>query len=208
MANGWVFGLGVTLVFCARYFIPAMPRTASGSGIAIGLLIVISEMADKSIKPPFSAIVFAAAAILCAAVAVHLYWNRPIENVDTPPSAVPIPPAISNPVTTVASATREFTNKTIRQLKEIYEGRTALQAQPFMADEINKWIDTEGRILRIDPGMALLQNGSDHIECRFEATWNPKLGAFRHDEVLKVRGRINPQQNGAQIYLLDCEIRS
>jgi len=163
-------------------------------------------MADKSSKPPVSVIVLLALAIICIAAAAHLYWNRTIETVST---RVPVPTAEpAAPALPVQPAPKEFTKKTIRQLKEIYEGRTALQAKPFIADEINKWIDTDGTILRVEDGMALLQNGSDHIECRFDAAWNPKLATFRHGEIMKVRGRINPQQNGAQIYLLDCEIKN
>jgi hypothetical protein len=105
---------------------------------------------------------------------------------------------------------KKFTNKTIRQLRALYEGRTALQAEPFMTDEKGKLIDVEGRVLTIHSGMALLvslENSGDHIECRFEPSWNPKLSTFRQGENMKVRGTIGQSQNGAQIYLDGCEIR-
>jgi hypothetical protein len=105
---------------------------------------------------------------------------------------------------------KQFANKTIRQLRAIYEGRTALQAEPFMADEIGKLIDVEGTVGTIQSGMALLvsaENRDDVVECRFDATWNPKLSTFRQGEKMKVRGTIAPHQGGAQIYLSNCEIR-
>jgi hypothetical protein len=115
----------------------------------------------------------------------------------------PIPPI------TTASA-KIFTDKTIRELRAMYEGRTALQAEAFIGPEKGKWIDTEGTIVRVDSGMAFLQstqNANDSIECRFDVQWDAKLGTFRHGEILKVRGKIAPHQNGAQIYLQECELR-
>src|SRR5262249_33289920 len=101
-----------------------------------------------------------------------------------------------------------FTDKTIHQLRAMYEGRTALQAEAFIGPEKGKWIDTEGTIVRVDSGLAFLQsakNANDSIECRFDVQWDPKLATFRHGELLKVRGKIAPHQNGAQIYLQECE---
>ena len=202
MAGGWILGLGISIVFFfARYVFPAMSRFVSGTGVAIGLLVVANELVDKSMKAPFGVVSLVAIAIACMVGAVYLYVNRPMDvsSVLPPPTIVPTPAA--PPVVRVPST------KTIRQLKQLYEGRTALQAAPFMADEVNKWIETDGKILRVDDGMALLLNGDDHIECRFDQSWNAKLASFRDGEIMKVFGRINPQQNGAQIYLLECEVR-
>jgi hypothetical protein len=108
----------------------------------------------------------------------------------------------------VSANGKVFTDKTIRQLRAMYENRTALQAEAFIGPEKGQWIDTEGAIIRVDAGMALLQSGDDHIECRFDDGWNPKLATFRHGEILKVRGKIAPHQNGAQIYLQGCELHA
>jgi hypothetical protein len=115
-------------------------------------------------------------------------------------AATPTPPVLP-------AGERQFTNKTIRQLRAIYEGRTALQAKAFMADEVGKWIDTEGDILRVDEGLLFLTNENDHIECRLGPQWTPKLATYRNGERVRVRGQIGPNQNGAQIYLFECEIR-
>jgi hypothetical protein len=108
-----------------------------------------------------------------------------------------------------------MTTRTVRELRAFYEGRTRLQADAFMADEKGKEIETEGTVVNIDAGMAFLQVGQqihngmpDQVECRFDPKWNAKLGTFRSGEHMKIRGVIGPSQNGAQIYLQDCEIIS
>jgi len=108
---------------------------------------------------------------------------------------------------------REFTKLTVRELRALYEGRTRLQADAFMADEKGKLIESGGTVVNVDNGMAFLQVGQtqhngmpDYIECRFGPAWNAKLGTYRQGEQMKVRGVIGPSQNGAQIYLQDCEI--
>ncbi len=110
---------------------------------------------------------------------------------------------------------KEFTKKTVRELRALYEGRTRLQADAFMADEKGKLIEAEGTVVNIDPGMAFLQisqdahNGvPDFVECRFGLQWNQKLGTFPVGANMKIKGAIGPSQNGAQIYLQDCEIIS
>ena len=118
---------------------------------------------------------------------------------------------ITAPVLTVEpTGATLFTKKTIRQLRALYEGRTALQAEPFIADEKGKLIDVEGTIVTVYSGIAMLtslENTGDHIECRFGTSWNAKLSTFRKGEIMKVRGTVAPHQNGAQIYLDNCEIR-
>jgi hypothetical protein len=108
-----------------------------------------------------------------------------------------------------------YTTRTVRELRALYEGRTRLQADAFMADEKGKLIETEGTVVNVDNGMAFLQIGqmpqsgnTDHVECRFGPQWTAKLGTFRQGERMKIRGVIGPSQNGAQIYLQDCEIIS
>ena len=110
---------------------------------------------------------------------------------------------------------REFTKRTVHELRAIYEGRTRLQADAFMADEKGKLIEVEGTVMNVDNGMAFLQVGQgehngmvDYVECRFAPSWNAKLGTYRQKEPMKIRGVIGPSQNGAQIYLQDCEIIS
>ncbi|RXT44871.1 hypothetical protein B5V03_20010 [Bradyrhizobium betae] len=119
-------------------------------------------------------------------------------------SAAPTPP-IAPP------KDRRFTDKTIRQLRAIYEGRTGLQAEAFISDEYGKSIEVDGKVVSVFSGMAMLasnENNSDMVECRFSPPWNPKLSTYRIGDMMKVLGVIAPTQNGAQIYLNDCEIRN
>lgn len=108
---------------------------------------------------------------------------------------------------------REFTKKTVRELRAFYEGRTRLQADAFMSDEKGKLIEPEGKIVNVDSGMVMLQTSEtahdgmfDFVECRFAPEWNAKLATYRQGEHMKVRGTIGPSQNGAQIYLEKCQI--
>jgi hypothetical protein len=108
---------------------------------------------------------------------------------------------------------RDYTKRTVRDLRAFYEGRTRIQADAFMADEKGKLIEVEGTVVNIDTGMAFLNVGqdlhngmTDSVECRFGPAWNAKLGTYRQKELMKVMGVIGPSQNGAQIYLQDCQI--
>jgi hypothetical protein len=104
---------------------------------------------------------------------------------------------------------RVFTTKTVTELRGFYKDRTALQGNAFMADEIGKWIRTEGTIQFIRPdGLVFLNDEGGIISCEFHASWNPKLSAFRPGETMKVVGKIGTVQIGATpIYLQPCEIR-
>lgn len=102
-----------------------------------------------------------------------------------------------------------YTNKTIADLQAFYKDRTALQAAAFMADEIGKWINTEGKIQFIRPdGLVFLNVEGGIVSCEFSASWNQKLSAFRSGELMKVTGKIGTGQIGASpIYLRPCELR-
>lgn len=119
-------------------------------------------------------------------------------------SAAPIPPlSHSND-----AGPKIYTRKTIHDLVALYEGRTAMQAEAFMADEKGKWISTDGKVQLVSPnGFVLLFDNYVPIQCRFDAKWKAKLGAFRPSEDMKIVGRIGPDQNGAIIDLRECELR-
>lgn len=100
----------------------------------------------------------------------------------------------------------KYTTKTIRELRAMYEGRTRLQADAFISGEKGKLIDVDGIVENTDSGMVFLYVGTDPVECRLDVKWNTKLATFRKGDRIKVRGVIGPTQNGAQIYLQNCEI--
>ncbi len=121
--------------------------------------------------------------------------RKQIQNTPTPPR-----PNYDQP--------RVYTNKTIADLRGFYNGRTALQGNAFMADEIGKWIKTQGTINFIRPdGLVFLDGGGGIISCEFAPSWNQKLSAFRPGEIMKVVGKIGTGQVGVSpIYLRPCEL--
>jgi hypothetical protein len=110
-----------------------------------------------------------------------------------------------------AQAKPGFTTRTVRELRALYEGRTRLQADAFIADDKGKLIEVEGSVQNVDSGMAFLEVSkaginADYVECRFSPEWNVKLSTFRQGDKMRIQGVIGPNQNGAQIYLQDCKI--
>jgi hypothetical protein len=109
---------------------------------------------------------------------------------------------------TYADDHRVYTTKTVAGLMAFYEGRTGLQGDIFMADEIGKWINTEGKLQNIQPdATVILQVAKYAVTCIFGPQWRLKLSAFRDGDIMKIAGKIIPGQTGGSIYLHDCELR-
>jgi hypothetical protein len=126
-----------------------------------------------------------------------------------------IAPAVTAPVLPTApgvSSARVFTDRTPRELLALYEGRTPLQANPLIEPFKGKWIKASGKILNLipdgipDASIAVLRDGDRTIECRLGPQWSLHVFKLNKDEVLNVIGKIAPNQNGSQLYLLECEI--
>jgi hypothetical protein len=122
--------------------------------------------------------------------------------------ATPHAPAISPP-----SEVREFTNRTPSELMTLYEGRTPFQAETLIQPYKGKWIKAQGKVINLladssEPGasIAVLKEGNAVIECRLNATWKDKVARLSNGDTLHVQGRINPFQNGSQLYLQQCEV--
>jgi hypothetical protein len=162
-------------------------------------------------------VLLAAALAVCAVIMLSGYYWLASKTAKTPVKtaapSITLPAASNSPVASnqnSASADRVYTSKTMTELRGFYKDRTALQAEAFMADEIGKWINTEGaiRFIRPDGLVFLVDNGGEITSCEFDAGWKPKLGAFRPGEIMKVVGKIGTGQTGASpIYLRPCEIR-
>lgn len=134
-----------------------------------------------------------------------------------PPAGMPTAnaPSITAPVLPpppVLPSTREFTDRTPRELLALYDGRTPLQANPLIEPFKGKWIKASGKILNLipdgipDASIAVLQDGNRTIECRLGPQWSKHVLKLNKDDVLTVIGKIAPHQNGSQLYLLECEI--
>jgi hypothetical protein len=135
------------------------------------------------------------------------------QGVTTVPS---IPPAASNPsppggLSVLTPLYREFTNRTPRQLLAFYEGRTPFQADKLIEPFKGLWIEAESKVLNIlpdgsDRSIVVLRNDKDTIECRFGPYWSNAVARLDAGDTLRVWGKISPNQNGSQLYLLECEI--
>ena len=108
---------------------------------------------------------------------------------------------------------RILTDKTPRQLRSFYEGdgRTALQADKLIEPFKCLWMNAEGQIDSVAPSgdgfVMLLAIGGDRVECRFDHKWEEEMGRLTKGDTVRIVGRIGPFQNGAQIYLWQCELR-
>src|SRR5437016_5100038 len=53
--------------------------------------------------------------------------------------------------------------------------------------------------------MAVLKDGDRIIECRLGPEWNDQAKKLNKDDCVNMQGRISNNQNGSQLYRLDCE---
>lgn len=139
-------------------------------------------------------------------LAVSIVWSLLAVPVAPPaaeaPTSVPTPALVQPP---------EFTDRTPRQLLAFYEGRTPFQADKLIEPFKGLWIEAESRVLNILPdgqsrSIVVLRDDKDTIECRFGAEWSNAVARKDIGDTMRIRGKISPNQNGQQLYLLDCEI--
>jgi hypothetical protein len=102
-----------------------------------------------------------------------------------------------------------YTKRTLAELKGFYAGRTILQGNIFMADEVGKWIDIDGVILDIYSNGNVLFQTKDNAgaECTFDNIWKPKLSVFHTGENIKVTGKLAATQGPTMTHLEGCSLR-
>ncbi len=105
---------------------------------------------------------------------------------------------------------RSFTNKTARELLQLYEGRTMIQADGLMEPFKGQWIRVSGTVLQLIPDSSgatavLKSQPNDTINARFDKKWDMSLRRLSTGEEVTIQGKIADVQNGQQLYLLDCE---
>ncbi len=145
----------------------------------------------------------------------------PAKHKSTPPPE--IPSAASQLPSTSDTDHRVFTDKNpIDLLGPYHQGHTKLQADEQFAPFRGLWIRTKGKItdiggggtpspyLMLDYGPYRSQGASQDIEqlveCRFSPQWIPKLERYNIGDPVTVVAKLSETQNGAQLYLYDCEI--
>ncbi|SRR5258708_24939897 len=115
-----------------------------------------------------------------------------------------------SPAPAQESNSTAFTNRTPRQLLALYEGRTVLQADRLMEPYKGLWIVADGQVSNLIPDVAgitaVLRNGNDLINARFDKKWELELSRVNDGDTVKIRGKLGDTQNGQQLYLLECEV--
>lgn len=112
----------------------------------------------------------------------------------------------------VAVSDRVFTRKTPRDIRSLFEGKTIVQGQALTKPFACVWIGTEGQATDIYStgggyGMQIRTSPQDIVECHFSSTWADQIGRMSNGDAVKIIGRIDPLQNGAQLYLSSCELK-
>jgi hypothetical protein len=92
-----------------------------------------------------------------------------------------------------------------------YVGKTGLQADKLISPHKGRWLETSGTISMLHPDgkgavCMLTRDSRRPVECRFSERWVDRLDQCSNGDTLQVVGKIAPHQNGAQLYLLECEI--
>jgi hypothetical protein len=92
--EGFYLALGITVVLpFGQWLAPTMPKPIAYTGMAGGILIMLSEFLDPSMKPPFAAVVLFLVGALCIGGAIQLYMKRMKEPSAPAVAATPSVPA-------------------------------------------------------------------------------------------------------------------
>jgi hypothetical protein len=96
--EGFYLALGVTFVLpFLQWAVPTMPRILAYAGVAGGIIVMLAEFLDPTMKPPFGAVILFLIGILCIGGAAHLYMQalkspKTAEKVADTPAATFSPP--------------------------------------------------------------------------------------------------------------------
>jgi HD-GYP domain-containing protein (c-di-GMP phosphodiesterase class II) len=153
-------------------------------------------------------------ALACAIVgvglveAVRLATNREATVGRSAPTqmSAAFPPPVTGP------STKEFTNRTPRELLAFYENVTPLQGDSLIAPFKGLWIRVAGSVETVVDagGGGVTATFTDHERarclCRFERQWRAALSRLSKNDEISAVGRISEGQNGSTLYLVDCDL--
>jgi hypothetical protein len=106
---------------------------------------------------------------------------------------------------------RSYTDKTVRDLLQLYDGKTMLQADSLISPFKGEWIRVTARVLQLIPDQSgitavLESRPKDIVNARFDKRWEIPLRRLSTGDTIKIRGRIADTQNGQQLYMEKCEL--
>jgi hypothetical protein len=90
------------------------------------------------------------------------------------------------------------------------QGLTPLQAGKLIKPYLGLWIEVKAKAHMILDGgqdvVAVVYEGGNMVECRFVKHWEDALMRINPGDTVHVIGQIGPSQNGAQLYIQNCEL--
>jgi len=154
-------------------------------------------------------------ALVCAVVgiglveAIRLTVNREAEVARSESAHIP-PTPLSSPV--IGHDTRQFTNRTPRELLAFYENLTPLQADSLMTPFKGMWVRVTGRVKTVDMigggsiGVVIGDHEGAETVCDFQQHWREALSRLNKNDEISAEGRISEGQSGTYLSLTDCDL--
>jgi hypothetical protein len=129
------------------------------------------------------------------------------EVVDIPEATLGVPPPSAAP----PQGKRSYTDKTVRDLLQFYDGKTMLQADSLISPFKGEWIKVTAKVVQLIPDQSgitavLESRPTDIVNARFDKRWETPLRRLSAGDTIKLRGRIANTQNGQQFYMEKCEL--
>jgi hypothetical protein len=136
--------------------------------------------------------------------------------VTPPPEAAPKQTVEAGPKDVQPEANKQAVQPTALQqeVSALYKGRTAIKVLALLEPYKGRTIDVVGKIAQVQRStetvyFVVLQgtpDGGPGCICFFNIEWEAKLGDLEQGSVIKIRGKIAPDQNGQIIVMRECEL--
>jgi len=153
-------------------------------------------------------------ALVCAIVgvglveAIRLTANRETEagRIESTQTSAPTVPPV------VAPDTRQFTNRTPRELLDFYKNVTTLQGDSLLAPFKGLWIKATGKVESVlgaggtQAQVVLKDHEGAMCSCTFHPRWTDALRRLSKNDEISVTGKIAEGQNGSTLFLADCDL--
>ncbi len=186
------------MIFLEKYVLPIL------AAITVGVLIINPLKFDLRQRFSLGITVIAFAFFIS-----HSLERSRTDDSDEVVEAPSVPS--STPVPAQPRGRRSYTDKTVRDLLKLYDGKTMLQADSLMEPFKGEWIRVTARVLQLIPDpsgvTAVLESEpTDIVNARFDKRWEMPLRRLSTGDLIKIRGKISVTQNGQQLYLQECEL--